>query len=75
MKHEHKPYREQHHQGVHDQHLHSHDHQSGKALEKRRLSWVIVLTGITMVVEAVFGWLSGSLALLSDAGHMLTHFG
>lgn len=28
-----------------------------------------------MVVEAVGGWLSGSLALLSDAGHMLTDTG
>jgi len=40
-----------------------------------RLSWVIALTGVMMVLEAIFGWLSGSLALLSDAGHMLTHFG
>ncbi len=28
-----------------------------------------------MVVEAVGGWLSGSLALLADAGHMLTDVG
>jgi cobalt-zinc-cadmium efflux system protein len=43
--------------------------------EKIRLKWVIALTGATAVLEAVFGWLSGSLALLSDAAHMLTHFG
>jgi cobalt-zinc-cadmium efflux system protein len=30
------------------------------------------LTAAIMVAEAVGGWLSGSLALLSDAGHMLT---
>jgi cobalt-zinc-cadmium efflux system protein len=36
---------------------------------------VIALTGSAMIVEAIFGWLSNSLALLSDAGHMLTHFG
>ena len=38
----------------------------------RRLSLSLaVATGI-LVAEAVGGWLSGSLALLSDAGHMLT---
>jgi cobalt-zinc-cadmium efflux system protein len=34
----------------------------------------MALTGSTMVVEVVGGVLTGSLALLSDAGHMLTHF-
>ncbi len=34
----------------------------------------MLLTGVFMVVEAVGGVLSGSLALLSDAGHMLTDF-
>jgi cobalt-zinc-cadmium efflux system protein len=28
-----------------------------------------------MVVEAVAGWISGSLALVADAGHMLTDAG
>jgi cobalt-zinc-cadmium efflux system protein len=42
--------------------------------ERRRLLWAMGLTGVMMVVEAVFGILTGSLALLSDAGHMLTHF-
>ncbi len=46
-----------------------------KRAEKARLKWVIALTGATAILEAVFGWLSGSLALLSDAAHMLTHFG
>jgi cobalt-zinc-cadmium efflux system protein len=36
---------------------------------------VLALTGVFMVVEAVGGWLSGSLALLADAGHMLTDVG
>lgn len=40
-----------------------------------RLTIVLVLTAIFMVVEAVGGWLSGSLALLADAGHMLTDAG
>jgi len=37
-----------------------------------RLTVVLVLTAAFMVVEAVGGLLSGSLALLADAGHMLT---
>ena len=41
----------------------------------RRLSLVLVLTLLFMVVEVVGGWLSGSLALLADAGHMLTDAG
>jgi cobalt-zinc-cadmium efflux system protein len=40
-----------------------------------RLRVVLVLTAVFMVVEAVGGWLSGSLALLADAGHMLTDVG
>lgn len=37
-----------------------------------RLVTVLVLTAAFMVVEAVGGVMSGSLALLADAGHMLT---
>ena len=40
-----------------------------------RLSLVLALTLTFMIVEAVGGWLSGSLALLADAGHMLTDAG
>ncbi|HEX2251477.1 MAG TPA: cation diffusion facilitator family transporter [Gemmatimonadales bacterium] len=40
-----------------------------------RLATVLALTVLFMVVEAVGGWLSGSLALLADAGHMLTDAG
>lgn len=38
----------------------------------RRVTIALVLTGTFMVVEVVGGILSGSLALLADAGHMLT---
>ena len=38
----------------------------------RRVMIALVLTGSFMVVEVVGGILSGSLALLADAGHMLT---
>jgi len=40
-----------------------------------RLRVVFALTLVFMIVEAVGGWVSGSLALLADAGHMLTDVG
>lgn len=40
-----------------------------------RLVAVFALTAGFMVVEAIGGWISGSLALLADAGHMLTDVG
>jgi cobalt-zinc-cadmium efflux system protein len=51
---------------------HPHEH---REMEKKRLKIVIILTGSTMAIEAVGGILTNSLALLSDAFHMLTHFG
>ncbi len=38
----------------------------------RRVLLALILTGTFMVVEVIGGLLSGSLALLADAGHMLT---
>jgi cobalt-zinc-cadmium efflux system protein len=50
-----------------------HEHDHGMAnLNERRLFWAGLLTVVTMVAEAAGGILSGSLALLADAGHMLT---
>jgi cobalt-zinc-cadmium efflux system protein len=40
-----------------------------------RLGIVLGLTLVFMIIEAIGGWLSGSLALLADAGHMLTDAG
>jgi len=40
---------------------------------RRKLLWAILLTGLVMVIEVIGGVVSNSLALLSDAGHMLTH--
>ncbi|HET9762396.1 MAG TPA: cation diffusion facilitator family transporter [Casimicrobiaceae bacterium] len=54
-------------------HSHSHDHpSSGAARERHVLAAALALTAVFAVVEAVGGWWSGSLALLSDAGHMVT---
>lgn len=38
----------------------------------RRITFALVLTGAFMLVEVIGGILAGSLALLADAGHMLT---
>ena len=49
-------------------HHHHHDHHhAGSALKG-----AAALTIAFAVVEALGGWWTGSLALLSDAGHMLT---
>jgi cobalt-zinc-cadmium efflux system protein len=49
-----------------------HSHEPAKDTSGRRaLTVALVLTGAFMFVEVVVGFWSGSLALLSDAGHML----
>ena len=39
---------------------------------RKRLVVVLVITGAVLVAEVIGGLISGSLALLADAGHMLT---
>jgi cobalt-zinc-cadmium efflux system protein len=41
------------------------------AYSQRRLKAVLILTALYMLTEAIGGWLTGSLALIADAGHML----
>ncbi|GMV41925.1 MAG: cation efflux system protein [Myxococcales bacterium] len=53
---------------THDRHDH---HGHDRSRETRSLRLTLLLTGTILVVEVVGGLLSGSLALLSDAGHML----
>ena len=59
-------------------HDHSHDHGLGghshdlRGMSKRGLISALVLVSSYMFVEIVGGILSGSLALIADAGHMLT---
>ncbi|MEP7043051.1 MAG: cation diffusion facilitator family transporter [Dokdonella sp.] len=52
-------------------HDHAHSHVHAGDLRERRLLIAFALTACTLIVEAIGGWLSGSLALLADAGHML----
>ena len=49
---------------------HDHAHGTGAA-HRGRLALVLALSVGVLVVEAVVAWLTGSLALLADAGHML----
>ncbi len=50
----------------------AHEHRANKhGAGRRRLRIVLTLTAVYMLAEAVGGWVTGSLALLADAGHML----
>ena len=55
---------------------HGHDHDLGlvavAVTHRRPLAWVLAISSTILVVEVVGAVLSGSLALLADAGHMLT---
>ncbi len=62
-------------------HHHGHDHadapsrgavKDGRAGGRKRLAWALALTLIYMIAEIVGGYLSDSLALLADAGHMFS---
>ena len=71
---------------MHDHHHGDHDHQPGRggpsapapgsaagdADDRRRLLGALWLTGGFVLVEVAGGLFAGSLALLADAGHMLT---
>ena len=52
--------------------LHGHVPRAAPARERRAFRIALALTASFAVVEVVGGWLAGSLALLSDAGHMVT---
>jgi len=52
---------------------HHHGHQGhGHARNQQRVGWAALLTGGFMLAEVAGGVIAGSLALLADAGHMLT---
>lgn len=60
---------------MHAHHHHGtecHHHGDLRSANKRRLLFVLVLAGGYMVAEVIGGWLTNSLALLADAGHMLS---
>jgi cobalt-zinc-cadmium efflux system protein len=53
-------------------HAHAHTTGSSGARVRRALRWSLVLNGVFLIVEAGVGFWSGSLALLSDAAHMVS---
>lgn len=59
------------HDGTH-KHGGAHDHAHGAGASERRIGLAALLTGAFMLAEVAGGLVSGSLALLADAGHMLT---
>ncbi len=54
-------------------HVHVHEHPRDGA--RGRLAFAFALTCAVLIVEALGGWWSGSLALLADAAHMLVDAG
>jgi cobalt-zinc-cadmium efflux system protein len=64
---------------MHGSHSHNHDpaghaHGGADANNERRMGLAAVLTGGFMFAEVAGGIVAGSLALIADAGHMLTDF-
>jgi cobalt-zinc-cadmium efflux system protein len=44
-----------------------------RSVEKRKLILSLSITSVVMIVEVIGGFLTHSIALISDAGHMFTH--
>jgi cobalt-zinc-cadmium efflux system protein len=53
-------------------HAHDHGHSHAAAASRSRLTIVLGLSATYLVAEVVGGYLTNSLALLADAGHMLS---
>jgi len=73
MEHNHPPKKLQSVHQEHGNHPHENHRHDFRSYERKRLLITIVLTGTMMIVEILGGIFTGSLALISDAGHMLTH--
>lgn len=60
----------------HEAHRHhdpaGHYHHNDRPHTTRTMLWALSFTAAFAVVEALTGWWSGSLALISDAGHMVS---
>ncbi len=54
------------------EHESAHAFLPNKSFSKRRLWWALGINLVFLLVEVIGGILTGSLALLADAGHMLT---
>ncbi|HEU4670736.1 MAG TPA: cation diffusion facilitator family transporter [Dyella sp.] len=73
---DHSPHASHDHDHAHDDHGHDHDHGHSHALardaDRRYLAAALALLLGFTAVEVVVGLIAGSLALISDAGHLLT---
>lgn len=58
--------------GLHHDHSHDHGHHHGKGANKKALLISLVIITGFLIVEVIGGIFTNSLALLSDAGHMLS---
>jgi cobalt-zinc-cadmium efflux system protein len=56
-------------------HEHRHAHGTASSARRRRLALALALTALYMLAEVAGGLFAGSLALLSDANHMLSDAG
>jgi cobalt-zinc-cadmium efflux system protein len=52
-------------------HGHGHGHRAGPS-DRRRLGWALAIISVVLLAEVVGTALTGSLALLADAGHLAT---
>jgi len=57
-----------HHSGKHHSHIFEF-----RTIEKNKLILSLSITAVVMVIELIGGFLTNSIALISDAGHMFTH--
>ncbi|MCR8843969.1 cation diffusion facilitator family transporter [Paenibacillus sp. SC116] len=60
------------HHGHSHGHGHDHGHSHGRGANKKALLWSLIIIFVFLIVEVVGGVITNSLALLSDAGHMLS---
>lgn len=67
-----RPHRHHHHLHHHHPHPHGHHRPAPQGSGRRLLTQVLLLTSTFFLVELIGGYLTGSLALISDAFHMLS---
>ena len=76
-RHGHRPDDDRHDEHERDHGHHSHAHHRGHShgagvRDEPRIAWAFVIIFLFMIVEAAGGLIAGSLALLADAGHMVS---
>jgi cation diffusion facilitator family transporter len=62
----------------HAEHTYSHDYLSKDERihrNEKRTAWVVLITSVAMIGEILFGYWTGSMALLADGWHMASHVG